>query len=125
MKPGTFPVNYSISPAASSCSNPLFGTASASRDLEDSDKEKDTDEIQVAPDVREDAPEVPEALEGEEATRPKVARRPVLPTKAEIDEHFPLHLHYRDWSRHCVHGKAKLAPHLVEAIGRQKGRVLP
>ena len=26
---------------------------------------------------------------------PRVARRPILPTKADIAEHFPLHLNYR------------------------------
>ena len=36
-----------------------------------------------------------------------VARRPMLLTKAEIDEHDPLHFNYRSWCAHCVAGKAR------------------
>ena len=43
----------------------------------------------------------------------KVARRPVLPTKAEVDEHYPLHLQYRSWCRHCVAGKARSNQHVT------------
>ena len=42
----------------------------------------------------------------------KTARRPLLPTKAEIDEHDPLHLHYRSWCKHCVAGKARSNQHV-------------
>ena len=55
-----------------------------------------------------------------EMRKPRVGRRPALPTKAEIEEHFPLHLHYRSWCRHCRAGKARLAPHLVEPANREK-----
>ena len=96
MKPGTFPVINSISPAVNSCANPLFGTASANLGLEDEEKEMNMNEVQVVTEAAGEVQEVPEALDGEEARRPKIGRRPVLPTKAEIDEHFPLHLHYRD-----------------------------
>ena len=50
----------------------------------------------------------------------KVGRMPVLPTKAEVDEHVPLHLHCRSWCRHCRAGKGRLAPHLVEPPDRTK-----
>ena len=40
-----------------------------------------------------------------EVRKPRIARRPLLPTKAEIDEHYPLHLNYRSWCAHCVAGK--------------------
>ena len=28
-----------------------------------------------------------------------------MPTKAEIDAHYPLHAEYRSWCRYCVEGK--------------------
>ena len=56
----------------------------------------------------------------EEVRHPRVARRPVLPTKAEIDEHFPLHLNFRSWCEHCVAGKARLAQHRVQPSDREK-----
>ena len=41
----------------------------------------------------------------EETRKPQIARRPNAPTKAEIEEHLPLHLEYRSWCPHCVAGK--------------------
>ena len=37
-----------------------------------------------------------------EVRKPRIARRPLLPTKAKIDKHYPLHLNYRAWCAHCV-----------------------
>ena len=48
--------------------------------------------------------------EDEEIRQPKIGRRPMLPTKAEVDEHDHLHLHYRSLCRHCRAGKACAAP---------------
>ena len=42
---------------------------------------------------------------------PRVARQPVKPTQKDIDEHYPLHLEYRDWCEHCVAGKGGAAQH--------------
>ena len=67
--------------------------------------------------------DVPGGVGEEEMRKPKVGRRPVLPTKAEVEEHFPLHLHYRSWCRHCRAGKGRLAPHLVEPPDREELRV--
>ena len=67
---------------------------------------------------KEHATPVPE--QREEARRPCVGRRPVLPTKAEIEDHYPLHLNDRDWCKHCVSGKALLAQHMVEPADRQR-----
>ena len=47
-------------------------------------------------------------------------RRPVLPTKAEVEEHFPLHLNFRSWCEHCVAGKARLAQHIVQPSDRER-----
>ena len=58
--------------------------------------------------------------EEEEMRVPKIGRRPMLPTKAEVDEHFPLHLKYRSWCKHCRAGKARRAPHIVEPADRER-----
>ena len=62
---------------------------------------------QAAGQDKSDVPEPAHGVPGppqphDEVRIPRVARRPVLPTKAEIDEHFPLHLNYRSWCAHCV-----------------------
>ena len=41
-----------------------------------------------------------------------------MPTKAEIEYLYPLHLNYRDWREHCMSGKARLAQHKVEPADR-------
>ena len=41
----------------------------------------------------------------EEARRPRIARRPQTPTKAEYDAHMTLHADYRDWCPDCVAGR--------------------
>ena len=115
--------SYSVSPIDGSGALPIFGTASATMD-----KEVGATEIGVgAPqqevadhEVREDVEvsDVPGGVAGEEEMRqPKTGRRPILPTKAEVEEHFPLHLQYRSWCRHRRAGKGRLAPHLVEPPG--------
>ena len=43
--------------------------------------------------------------EEEESRTPVMPARPYSPTKAEIKEHYPLHLHYRSWCPDCVRGK--------------------
>ena len=53
--------------------------------------------------------EIPEA--DIEVRKHRIANKPTLPTKAEIEEHFPLHLHYRNWCPHCVAGKARSNPY--------------
>ena len=57
-----------------------------------------------------DPPPVP--AEEIEVRKHRIARKPVLPTKAEIEEHFPLHLQYRSWCKHCVAGKARSNQHV-------------
>ena len=48
-----------------------------------------------------DVPELGKADRPEyEVCRHRIARRPVLPTKAEIDEHYPFHLNYRSLCAH-------------------------
>ena len=93
-------VSYSVSPIHCICASPLFGTASAALDREVDATEIDggAPPLEVADHDERDEPEmadVPGGVGEEEMRQPKVGRRPVLPTKAEVDEHFPLHLHYR------------------------------
>ena len=49
-----------------------------------------------------------------------MGRQPVLPTKANIEDHVPLHLNDGDWCEHCVSGKARLAQHKVEPADRER-----
>ena len=51
---------------------------------------------------------------------PKVGRRPNVPTRKEIDEHFPLHVHYRSWCPHCQAGRSTSQQHR----GSQEDEVL-
>ena len=58
--------------------------------------------------VTEDAEAKEEDVIGEneeEARRPRIARRPQTPTKAEYDAHMTLHADYRDWCPDCVAGR--------------------
>ena len=49
-----------------------------------------------------------------------MGRRPVLPTKAEIDERFPLHLNDISWCEHCAACRARLAQHRVQPSDRER-----
>ena len=82
--------SYSVSPFGGSNAAPILGTASAAQD-----KEVDNVEIDVAGPPGEAAGPVHQG-EGEQADvrggvdedeirRPKIGRRPVLPTKAEVE----------------------------------------
>ena len=41
----------------------------------------------------------------EEVRAPKIAPKPYVPTKAEVDAHYPLHADFRSWCKHCVEGE--------------------
>ena len=119
-------VNYSVSPIDGIRASPLLGTASATLDLEVDDKMKSGDEAppRVIADrdqaEGDDLPGVHGGAGEEEVRKPRVGRRPILPTKAEVLEHFPLHLQYRSWCRHCRAGKGRLAPHIVEPLDQER-----
>ena len=55
-----------------------------------------------------------------EMGRPRIGVRPVLPTKAEVAQHYPLHLEYPSLCDHCRAGKARLAPHICEPADRER-----
>ena len=63
-------------------------------------------------------PDIPEVEE--DIRQPRVGRRPMAPTKAEVEEHLPLHLKYRSWCEHCWSGKGRQAPHIIEPHDRDK-----
>ena len=44
----------------------------------------------------------------------------MLPAKAGVLEHYPLHLNYRSWCKHSVAGKARLAQHMVADPGCER-----
>ena len=47
--------------------------------------------------------------------KPKIGTRPHTPTKAEVEEHNPLHVHYRTWCPHCVAGRSISRQHRRQA----------
>jgi hypothetical protein len=49
---------------------------------------------------------------GGEGQEPKVPKRAVRPTEAEVDTHYAAHIPFRSWCPYCVAGKAKSEPHL-------------
>ena len=61
-----------------------------------------------------EVPPPPVPGQDDEMRRPRVKRRPVTPTKQDIEDHFPLHLEYRSWCAHCVAGKAISDRHIVD-----------
>ena len=46
-----------------------------------------------------------DSKEDETERRPRIARRPQTPTKAEMEDHMTLHAEYRDWCPHCLSGR--------------------
>ena len=62
-------------------------------------------------------------MKDEEIARcPRIARRPQMPTKAEVDAHMVLHADYRDWCPDCVAGRGVSHQHRAsknEKLGRE------
>ena len=56
---------------------------------------------------------VEDVKDQEESRKPKVARVPNKPTKAEYDEHMLLHAEYRSWCPYCLQGKAVSNQHVA------------
>ena len=88
---------------------------------ENKDKEIEEDKVEDERAKNDDGEVAPPPERDEnEMRKPRLGRRPMLPTKAEVEEHFPLHLNYRSWCKHCVAGKARLAHHQAAEPGREK-----
>ena len=77
-----------------------------------------SEQLQNTEENKEGAAPLPE--QHEEARRPRVGRRPVLPTKAEFDDHYPLHFKDRELCEHSVSGKPRLAQHKVETADGER-----
>ena len=93
-------------------------TSKGEEALYDSTQKQVELEVEAA-EVRDEEVPIPEpgevsVPEHGEVQRLRVGRRPVPPTQADIKNHYPLNLEYRDWCAHCVAGKAVLAQHQVE-----------
>ena len=126
MQPHCSVSKQTVSPLRSNDAAPLYGATSSDQELTVSTGEASGD-APAAPaeegerEVEAEAVETAEKEEGEgEVRKPRVGKRPLLPTKAELEEHYPLHLNYRSWCPHCRAGKARLAPHLCEPSDREK-----
>ena len=61
-----------------------------------------------------------EAEEPAETRQPRIATRPIAPTKKEREEHLPLHITYRSWCPHCVAGKGNANKHMAAAEDADK-----
>ena len=72
------------------------------------------DDAEIVCEVRE-----PEQEDG--ARAPRIASQPYVPTKAEIEAHFPLHAEYRNWCRFCVEGKGTSRQHRSGDTGESLG----
>ena len=59
---------------------------------------------------------------GLEARSPKIARRPMMPTKAMVLAHEVHHADYREWCAHCVAGKKES---VINIERRTKTRTSP
>ena len=107
--------NRSVSPQVSYHVAPVYGASSSHQDMPDVLGE-DRQEASAIPDGvagneederdgdRRERGEREGEGEEEEGRKPNVGKRPVAPTQAEIDEHYPLHLNYRSWCPHCRAG---------------------
>ena len=115
------PVYHPVSPEVNKGFAPIFGV----------DDEHGGDRLDGA-NERERAPMIPEEevdhgvkvvevdpkkgqIDSEvEMRKLHVGARPIQPTKAEVDAHFPLYLEYMSWCSHCRAGKDCIAPHRSE-----------
>ena len=54
--------------------------------------------------------------EAEQDAEPlRVARDPTLPFQGDVESHRCSHIPFREWCRHCVHGRGRGDPHLQTA----------
>ena len=76
-----------------------------------SDRHSSDIEMYANEDVIENPDAEDDQLQCEEAEERKVLPTPVLPSQAEIDEHWLDHLPYRSWCGTCVAGRGRERPH--------------
>ena len=56
-----------------------------------------------------------------ETRTPVVVVRPISPTKAQLEEHLPLHLNYRSWCPDCTGGKGHSTHHTMSSDEKLEG----
>ena len=89
---------------------PIYGTATGTQEQTIGSGAEDEGEPTVAPGEEIETEVEKETMETEEEMRkPRVGLRPVQPTRAEVAEHYLLHLNYGVTTSRA--GKARLAPH--------------
>ena len=63
--------------------------------------------------------EIQDEIQDEEAEQDaepfRVARDPKLPSQEDVECHRCSHIPFREWCRHCVHGRGRGDPHLRTA----------
>ena len=82
-------LNHSISP--------IDIKSEEDKDKEIEDHEIEEERVEAEEEKHESEVVRPPVDESGEMRRPRLGRRPMLPTKAEVLEHYPLHLNYRSW----------------------------
>ena len=80
-----------------------------------SEKDSEKEEVETVKVDQEHVEDVGSSDYEEETRTPKVAMRPKTPTQKDLDDHLPLHLHYRAWCPECVAGRGTQTPHLTQA----------
>ena len=97
--PSVSPVNISHTSCECCCAEGIADEVVASRGNLNA-----VDDQPIVEEADEEAIDV--ACEDDEARRPRIARRPLAPTKEMVEEHNRTHAEYRDWCPHCRAGKS-------------------
>ena len=84
----------------------VFGCEASDED-EQNDEYRAEQEPQIDMDVEDVTGEEVKDESSSEGARPKVKRKPRLPTKQEREEHEATHIPFRSWCRHCVRGRVR------------------
>ena len=70
-----------------------------------SSAQKELGEVEKKDDHISPVPDIPGVEE--DIRQPRVGRRPMAPTKEEVEEHLQLHLNYSSWCEHCRSGRGR------------------
>ena len=100
------PNSQSVSPVNNS--HTLLGKCCAERVADEVEASgANLNAVDDQPDVEVADEEAMDVAHGDdEARRPRIARRPLAPTKEMVEEHNGTHAEYRDWCPHCRAGKS-------------------
>ena len=100
---------------------PIFRQDAAAVAIDESGGQGDAEVRETGEDGEEEAMVEGEDPEDNAPRKARIGRVPRTPTKAEIEEHLPLHIEYREWCPDCVAGKSTGEQHRMrheeEALG--------